>query len=62
MLNRIIEKAKTFGFDDFEIIENSSKEVRISLFKGNVDKNFTGCDCLYTLKGSLFSYLLFIIL
>ena len=51
MLNRIIEKAKTFGFDDFEIIENSSKEVRISLFKGNVDKNFTGCDCLYTLKG-----------
>lgn len=51
MLKKIIEKAKAFGFDDFEIIETASQEVRLSLFKGNLDKNFTGCDKLYTLKG-----------
>lgn len=51
MLNKIIKRALEFNFDDVEIIENVSSEVNITLFKGNVEKNFSGSSKKYTLKG-----------
>lgn len=51
MLKKIIEKAKSFGFDDAEIVETTSESSRISLFKGNVDKNFMGSSKKYLIKG-----------
>ncbi len=51
MLKKIIDRALELGFDDVEIVENSSSEVSISLFKGNIEKNFVGNDKSYVLKG-----------
>lgn len=51
MLNKIINRALDLGFDDVEIVENSSSEVSISIFKGNIEKNFVGSDKSYVLKG-----------
>ena len=51
MLNKIINRALELGFDDVEIVENSSSEVSISIFKGNIEKNFVGSDKSYVLKG-----------
>jgi len=51
MLKKIIDRALELGFDDVEIVENSSSEVSISLFKGNIEKNFVGSDKSYVLKG-----------
>lgn len=51
MLQKIIDKALELGFEAVEIIETVSDEVTISLFRGNVDKNFNGSDKSYTLKG-----------
>ena len=53
MLKKIIERAIEFGFQDVEIVENTNEEVSISLFQGNVDKNFNGSKKEYTLKGLL---------
>ncbi len=51
MLQKIIARAKEFGFDDIEIIVSSSEETRISVFKGNVESNFSGSEESTTLKG-----------
>jgi len=51
MINRIIEKSKAYGFDDVEIIEMASNETSISLFKGNVEKNFRGESKTYYIIG-----------
>lgn len=53
MLNRIIERAKEFGFEEVEVIENVTDNVTISLFNGNVDKNFNGSLKQYAVKGFL---------
>ena len=53
MLKKIIERALEFGFQDVEIVENVSEEVSISLFNGQIDKNFCGSSKDYVLKGLL---------
>lgn len=51
MLNKIIKRALEFGFEEVEIVENVSNETNITLFNGNVEKNFSGANKKYTLKG-----------
>ena len=53
MLKKIINRAKEFGFQDVEIVENVSEEVTINLFNGEIDKNFSGSTKNYVLKGLL---------
>ena len=53
MLKKIIDRAKEFGFQDVEIVENISEEVTINLFNGIIDKNFSGSSKDYVLKGLL---------
>ena len=47
----IIDEVKNASFDDVEVIVNTSKEISIDLFNGEVEKNFIGSNSSYTVKG-----------
>ena len=52
-LQKIIDKALKVGFEDVEVVVSTSNEKTINLFNGEVEKNFIGNSCTYTVKGIL---------
>lgn len=51
MLKKIINRALELGFSDYQIVVTEDNTNEINLFRGNVEKNFTGMDTTYYLKG-----------